>query len=89
MKSFDNKGMSRRAQRKSAKRLAAYLSTGIDMEDRCTGTTYKDYVQRERWPANMPEEAFNEVREHLTILLEDSNRHKEMILTLKRMLKDQ
>jgi hypothetical protein len=71
------------------KRLAALLDTGLDMEDRCADTTYKDYLERERWPGHLRDDDFNEVRECLTILLEDSNKHKEMILTLKRMLKDQ
>lgn len=77
-----------KAQKQSMKRLADFLATGLDMEDKCAGTTYKDYLQRQRWPGHLREDDFNEVRECLTTLLEDSNKHKEMILTLKRMLEE-
>ena len=88
MSNFRNKGTSK-AQKQSMKRLADYLATGLDMEDKCIGTTYKNYLQRDRWPGHWLEDDFNNIREYLTILLEDSNKHKEMILTLKRMLKEQ
>ena len=78
-----------KAQKRSTKRLADYLATGLDMEDKCIGTTYKDYLQRDKWPADLSEDDFNNIRECLTIMIEDSNKHKEMILTLKRMLKEQ
>ena len=88
MSNFRNKGMSK-TQKQSMKRLVDYLATGLDMEDKCISTTYKNYLQRQRWPANLREEDFNNIREYLIILLEDSNKHKEIILTIKRMLKDQ
>ena len=88
MSNFRNKDMSK-AQKQSTKRLADYLATGLDMEDKCIGTTYKDYLQRDKWPADLPEGDFDNIREYLTIMIEDSNKHKEMILTLKRMLKEQ
>ena len=88
MSNFRKKDMSN-TQKQSMKRLVDYLATGLDMEDKCICTTYKNYLQRQRWPANLREEDFNNIREYLIILLEDSNKHKEMILTLKRMLKDQ
>ena len=88
MSNFRNKGMSK-TQKQSMKRLADYLATGLDMEDKCISTTYKNYLQRERWPAHLLEDDFNNIREYLTIMIEDSDKHKEMILTLKRMLKEQ
>ena len=88
MSSFRNKGMSK-TQKQSMKRLADYLATGLDMEDKCISTTYKNYLQRERWPGHLLEDDFNNIREYLTIMIEDSDKHKEMILTLKRMLKEQ
>ena len=78
-----------KAQKQSMKRLADYLATGLDMEDKCIGTTYENYLQRDRWPADLSGDDFNSIREYLTIMIEDSNKHKEMILTLKRMLKEQ
>ena len=78
-----------KTQKQSMKRLADYIATGLDMEDKCLSTTYKNYLQRDRWPANLPEDDFNNIIEYLTIMIEDSNKHKEMILTLKRMLKEQ
>ena len=88
MSNFRNKGMSK-TQKKSMKRLTDYIATGLDMEDKCLSTTYENYLQRERWPADLSEDDFNNVREYLTIMIEESNKHKEMILTLKRMLKEQ
>jgi hypothetical protein len=88
MSNFRNKGMSK-AEKQSMKRLSDYIATGLDMEDKCIGTTYKNYLQRDKWPAHLPEDDFKNIRECLTIMIEESNKHKEMILTLKRMLKEQ
>ena len=71
------------------KRLGDYLATGLDMEDKCISITYANYLQRARWPEHLPEDDFNNIKEYLTILIEDSDKHKQMILTLKRMLKEQ
>lgn len=62
--------------------LANFLTSALDMEDEVSNSVYKDYVNAKNWPKNLKPEAFQKIKEYLTILIEDTRRHREIILGL-------
>ena len=65
-----------------AKRLAGFLASALDMEDEISNSVYKDYVNAKNWPKTLKPEAFQKIKEYLTILIEDTRRHRKIILGL-------
>ena len=62
--------------------LANFLTSALDMEDEISSSVYKDYIGAKNWPKNLKPEAFQEIREYLTILIEDTRRHRKIIAGL-------
>jgi tryptophanyl-tRNA synthetase len=62
--------------------LANFLTAALDMEDEISNSVYKDYVKAENWPKNLKPEAFKKIKEYLTVLIEDTRRHRKIILGL-------
>jgi hypothetical protein len=52
------------------------------MEDEISNSVYKDYVNAKNWPKNLKPEAFRKIKEYLTVLIEDTRRHRKAILGL-------
>jgi hypothetical protein len=59
--------------------LANFLTAALDMEDEIASGVYKDYVKAENWPKNLKPEVFQQIKEYLTILIDDTRRHKKII----------
>jgi tryptophanyl-tRNA synthetase len=62
--------------------LGNYLATALDMEDEIANSVYKDYVNAKNWPKNLRPDAFEKIKEFLTILIEDTRRHRKIIAGL-------
>jgi len=62
--------------------LANFLTAALDMEDQVSSSVYKDYVNAKNWPKTLKPEAFREIKEYLTILIEDTQKHRKIILGL-------
>jgi hypothetical protein len=62
--------------------LANFLTSALDMEDEISNSVYKDYVKAENWPNTLKPEAFRQIKEYLTILIEDTRRHRKIIAGL-------
>ncbi|MGA1980248.1 MAG: hypothetical protein ABSG99_06775 [Sedimentisphaerales bacterium] len=62
--------------------LANFLTSALDMEDEISNSVYKDYVNAKNWPKNLKPEAFQQIKEYLTILIEDTRRHRKIIAGL-------
>ncbi|MFA5251374.1 MAG: hypothetical protein WC454_02165 [Phycisphaerae bacterium] len=62
--------------------LANFLITALDMEDEIANSVYKDYVDAKNWPKNLRPDAFEKIKEYLTILIEDTRRHRKIIAGL-------
>jgi hypothetical protein len=62
--------------------LANFLTSALDMEDEISNSVYKDYVNAKNWPKTLKPEAFREIKEYLTILIEDTRRHRKIIAGL-------
>jgi hypothetical protein len=69
--------------------LAGFLASALDMEDEISNSVYKDFMDLENWPAGMDMDIYLEIRKHLTTLIEDTRRHRKIVLGLmKRYGKD-
>ena len=62
--------------------LGNYLAAALDMEDEIANSVYKDYVNAKNWPNNLRPDAFEKIKEFLTILIEDTRRHRKIIAGL-------
>jgi hypothetical protein len=60
------------------------LSAALGMEDEISTGVYEEYRNRRRWPEQFDEAAFLEIEKHLTVLIEDTRKHKEIIEALIR-----
>lgn len=62
--------------------LANSLVSALDMEDEINSSIYNDYMSAKNWPKKLKPEAFEGIRKHLKVLIEDTKRHKATILSL-------
>ena len=69
--------------REAPKTVAGLLLSALDMEEELAHSVYQDYLDGSRWPAHLDEDVFQEIQGHLTRLLEDTQRHKNVLTHLK------
>jgi tryptophanyl-tRNA synthetase len=62
--------------------LANFLASALDMEDEISNSVYKDYINAKNWPKNLKPEVFQNIRQYLNVLIEDTQKHKKIILEL-------
>ena len=62
--------------------LANFLTAALDMEDEIASSVYKDYMDAKNWPKSLKPEAFQSIRRYLTVLIEDTQRHRKIIAAL-------
>ena len=75
-----------KAPSKKHKIISGILMSALDMEDEIAHSVYLDYVDRKNWPADLKDETFEEIQNYLTILLDDTQRHRNMIKHLQSKL---
>jgi hypothetical protein len=56
------------------------------MEDEIAHSVYRDYMKREMWPKELSDSAYETIRGHLTVLLNETHKHQRMIQTLRMRL---
>lgn len=71
---------------KKYKIISGILMSALDMEDEIAHSIYLDYMDRNNWPADLKDETFEEIRDYLTTLLDDTQRHRNMIKHLQSKL---
>jgi hypothetical protein len=64
------------------KTLANFLASALEMEDEISNSVYKDYMDAKNWPKNLKPDIFESIKRHLNILIEDTQRHRKIILEL-------
>ena len=70
--------------RRPPKTLANYLVSALNMEDVISNGIYLDYLNPKNWPEGIDPEVFEKIRTRLTVLIEDTKRHKKIIATLAK-----
>jgi len=71
---------------KKYKLVSGILLSALDMEDEIAHSVYLDYMDRKKWPAELRDETFEEIRGYLTTLLDDTQRHRNIIKNLQSKL---
>jgi hypothetical protein len=71
---------------KEPKTTSGILLSALDMEDEIAHSIYRDYMDRKNWPAGITEDVFDEIRKNLTILLNDTQKHRNIIRALQSKL---
>lgn len=72
--------------RKELKTIQGLLLSALDMEDEIAHSVYRDFMEWENWPASLKDENFEEVRKYLTTLLDDTEKHRKVIIHLQSKL---
>jgi len=62
--------------------LAGYLASSLEMEESISKSVYEDYMDAKNWPENLPPEIFENIKQYLSILIKDTERHRKTILSL-------
>jgi hypothetical protein len=62
------------------------LVSALDMEDEIAHGVYRDYLDRRNWPAGVKEKTLDQICRYLTILLEDTRRHRKIVKSLQTKL---
>lgn len=77
----DNNYTTKSASNKE-KILANFLASALDMEDEVSISVYKDYMDAKNWPKNVRPEVFQSIKQYLNVLIEDTRKHRKIILEL-------
>ena len=72
----------------AVKTVGHYLASALDMEDQISNGVYQEYLDLNNWPADLETDKIEMVREYLTILIKDTEKHKNMFLDLNKRLSD-
>ena len=72
--------------REAPKTVAGLLLSALDMEEEMSHSVYPAYLDRERWPEDLDEDTFRTIHGILTSLLEDTQKHKNILAHLKAKL---
>jgi len=70
----------------AVKTVGRYLASALDMEDQISNGVYQDYLDSNKWPINFEADKIEMIREYLTILIKDTEKHKKMFLDLKQKI---
>jgi hypothetical protein len=62
--------------------LSNYLASALDLEDEVSNSVYNDYMDAKNWPKNIKPEVFQSIKQYLNILIEDTRKHRQIILGL-------
>lgn len=68
----------------STKTLVHFLSSALCLEEQFSNSVYRDYLDPEDWPINLRPEIFDKIKKRLTVLIEDSAKHEQVIHGLTR-----
>ena len=64
------------------KTLGGYLASALNMEDAISNGIYLDYLNPKNWPEGIAPEVFEKIRTRLTVLIEDTKKHRRIIAGL-------
>jgi|GEM_PF-532405 len=62
--------------------IGGMLTSALNMEDEISSGVYEDYLDRRHWPEQLVDDAFVEIRRRLSVLIEDTKKHKKILQAL-------
>ena len=69
------------------KAMSSYLASALDMEDHMSLGVYGEFLKRDAWPDGLSNEAFDEIKNLLIILINETEGHKKAFSELKQSVK--
>jgi hypothetical protein len=66
------------------KTIGGMLTSALNMEDEISSGVYQDYLSRRRWPETLDDNVFLNIQRRLTVLIEDTKKHKKILQALVR-----
>lgn len=64
--------------------IGGVLAAALNMEDDISNGVYEDYMHRHQWPRQLDDAVFAEIRKRLTVLIDDTRKHKKILQALVR-----
>lgn len=62
--------------------IGGVLASALNMEDDISSGIYHNYMYRQHWPKQLDDEVFAEIEAWLTVLIEDTKKHKMILQAL-------
>jgi len=62
--------------------IGGVLASALNMEDDISSGVYDNYMNRQHWPKQLDNEVFSEIEARLTVLIEDTKKHKKILQAL-------
>jgi len=64
--------------------IGGMLASALNMEDEISSGVYEDYLDHRHWPEELGDDVFVEIKRRLTVLIEDTKKHKKILQALGR-----
>jgi len=65
-------------------KIGGMLASALNMEDDISSGVYEDYLNRRHWPEQLEEDSFRNIQRRLTVLIDDTRKHKKILQALVR-----
>ena len=70
------------------KTLSGFLASALDMEELISNSVYRDYLDPANWPADLKPDVFQKITKHLSVLIQDTKKHKKILSALAKQYGD-
>jgi len=60
------------------------LASALNMEDDISSGVYEDYMNRRHWPKQLDDDVFLQIKQRVSVLIEDTKKHKQILKALIR-----
>jgi len=84
MSDSSNNKNANRPNASSPKTVAGFLASALDMEEQISNSVYRDYLDPATWPADLKPGVFQKITKHLSVLIQDTKKHKKILSALTR-----
>lgn len=74
------------AENKKQQIIGNYLASALDLEDKMSLEVYGDYLNRSAWPADLDEKVFKNIKQLLSVVINETEMHKKAFLGLQKKL---
>jgi hypothetical protein len=58
------------------------LASALNMEDEISSGVYEEYMNRTHWPKELDDDTFRRIKQRLTVLIEETKKHKKILQAL-------
>jgi len=84
MSDSPNNTSANRPDASGPKTLAGFLASALEMEEKLSNSVYRDYLDPANWPDDLKPDVFQKITKHLSVLIQDTKKHKKILSALTR-----